>query len=323
MSVQTRQKRVIHLDGIGTIHQWGETEKPQVILLHGFMQSGSSWDVVAPILAEKYCVIAPDLLGHGESIEVQNNLSLDAYVENLHQLILMLQKQFSPENDDSKHTVFLVGYSMGGRIAASYAVRYPETIEALVLESAGLGPRDEEERVRHHEKTKRMITRLDASIAHDPEHPLDSFIDWWGGLGLFASQRELPAEIQRYVRNERLKNDPELLRQNLMQAGQHTMKDLRPALVNLNKPILYLVGDHDAAYNEIARSLMRAWSFDHSENQPFEYGSIQVDVVAVSGHNIHLEHPEEFARLLNGFFVRNAVCPAQRFQDILAEQAFS
>lgn len=288
----------LDIAGVGHVHAWGNPGKPLVVLLHGFMQTGLSWQQVAPLLDDHY-VLAPDLLGHGKTPFIQEDyLGLGDYVEQVHTLIVWARNTGLTGKTES---IDLVGYSLGGRIAALYATFYPQNIAHLVLESAGLGPRNSEERAQRAQKSAQMIARLDASAAADPRAPLSAFVDWWESLPLFASQTELPASLRANIREERLANDPAALRRNLENAGQQKMDDLRPALVNLNKPLLYLVGERDVAYTEIARSLMRAWALEHDETSALRIGSVQVNVIPQAGHNAHLESPEEYARTVAAF----------------------
>lgn len=293
----------IDLEGIGHVYECGKPGKHLVILLHGFMQSGRSWQRIAPLL-KTYHVLAPDLLGHGKTaFESGQKLDLDAYIDQLDALIEWAKQSYS---SGKTQKVSLVGYSMGGRIAALFATRYPQKVSSLVLESTGLGPRTEEERVMRAEKSASMIAQLDRSVEKDPLAPLCAFVDFWEGLSLFESQSELDEHTRTRVRTERLANDPAALRCNLEQAGQHRMEDLRPALVHLNKPLLYLVGERDVAYTEIARSLMRAWAESDVCSSPIEQGFIQVSVIPHIGHNIHLEAPEEYARIAESFLSRSS-----------------
>lgn len=294
---------VFHIEGVGAVRAWGDPEKHLVILLHGFMQTGNSWGRIAPLLTH-FRVLAPDLLGHGKTaFNPGDRLRFEEYLEQLKRLIDWARKA-----DPSGRTkqVSLVGYSLGGRIAALYATTYPEDIAVLALESAGLGPRNEEERVSRAQKTQKMIAALDRSVAADPSDPLAGFVDFWETLPLFETQSSLPLELRAALREERLANDPAALRQNLEDAGQHRIADLRGPLANLNKPLLYLVGERDVAYTEIARSLMRTWAEEQRDSDLLNRGVVQVSVIPQAGHNTHLESPEAFARAVNLFLSQNA-----------------
>ena len=200
-----------------------------------------------------------------------------------------------------------MGYSLGGRIAALYASCYPENVSALILESAGSGSKNSMMRARRRaEKTARMIAELDRSIALDPTHPLAAFLDYWEALPLFATQAELPEATRSRVREERAANDPLALRANLSDAGQHKMDDLRPVLAHLNKPLLYIVGERDVAYTEIARDLMRTWADEHKDSLLCGTGFLQIEVMRDVGHNTHLEAPDQFAQVVRAFLMRTA-----------------
>ncbi len=83
-----------------------------------------------PALAEHYTVIAPDLLGHGQSAKPRGDYSLGAYASGIRDLLTVLEKE----------RVTLVGHSLGGGVAMQFAYQFPERAERLVLvASGGLG----------------------------------------------------------------------------------------------------------------------------------------------------------------------------------------
>jgi pimeloyl-ACP methyl ester carboxylesterase len=102
---------------------WG----PVVVLIHGVTGSAETWaDVMGP-LAERYTVVAPDLLGHGESAKPRGDYSLGAYASGVRDLLGAL--------GHDRATV--VGHSLGGGIAMQMAYQFPERCERLVLVSSG------------------------------------------------------------------------------------------------------------------------------------------------------------------------------------------
>jgi pimeloyl-ACP methyl ester carboxylesterase len=110
---------------------WGNADKPALILLHGGRDHCRSWDWTAEALGEDWHVIAPDLRGHGDSQwPSDGSYSIAGYVYDLAQLIH--QQGLAP--------VTLIAHSLGGHIALSYAGVYPETVAKLVA-IEGLGPR--------------------------------------------------------------------------------------------------------------------------------------------------------------------------------------
>jgi pimeloyl-ACP methyl ester carboxylesterase len=103
---------------------------PVVLLIHGITGSSQHWARVVDLLASDFTVIAPDLLGHGESAKPRGDYSLGAYASGLRDLLALLGHE--------KATV--VGHSLGGGVAMQFAYQFPERCERLALvDSGGLG----------------------------------------------------------------------------------------------------------------------------------------------------------------------------------------
>ncbi|QDL11472.1 alpha/beta hydrolase [Brasilonema octagenarum UFV-E1] len=107
---------------------WREIgEGTPIIFLHGTWKDSSQWISVMEMLAQDFHCFAPDLLGFGESDFPNVHYSIDLQVECLAQLLQALKRALKQER------VYLVGDSLGSWIAASYALKYPEQINGLVL----------------------------------------------------------------------------------------------------------------------------------------------------------------------------------------------
>ena len=98
-----------------------------LLLVHGMGGSSNTWSGVIPLLAEKYRVIAPDLLGHGDSDKPRGDYSVGAFAVMLRDLLDAL--------DVSRVTV--VGHSLGGGIAMRFAHQHRQYCERIVLISSG------------------------------------------------------------------------------------------------------------------------------------------------------------------------------------------
>jgi pimeloyl-ACP methyl ester carboxylesterase len=103
---------------------------PLLVMIHGIAGSSGTWVPVMPLLAESFTVIAPDLLGHGESAKPRGDYSLGAYASGIRDLLGVL--------GHDRATV--VGHSLGGGIAMQFAYQFPQLVDRLVLvASGGLG----------------------------------------------------------------------------------------------------------------------------------------------------------------------------------------
>ena len=109
---------------------WGNADKPPLVLVHGGRDHCRNWDWVAAALRDEWHVIAPDLRGHGDSQwSPDGSYTMAGYIYDLAQLVH--QQRLAP--------VAIVAHSLGGNIALRYSGIYPDTVACLVA-IEGLGP---------------------------------------------------------------------------------------------------------------------------------------------------------------------------------------
>lgn len=279
------------------------------VLLHGFAQTPASWDAVVQRLqaaghrtyvldlyeskcdlkllgtegaledAEQGKGVEGDAGAEGALASARDPLaSLGAVCDRVAAIVrLVAQADGAP---------VLVGYSMGGRIAAETVVRHPDLpLAGLVLESAGLGPADEAARVALAERNGEWALQL-------REEGVVTFTDWWETLPLFASQQALPAETRAAIRAERTSRDAEPLARSLEAWGAHHQAaeavtlGVLADLANRGVPVLYVAGALDEKYAAVAA---RA----HVVGVP-------AMLVPNVGHNVHLESPSAFGEIAEG-----------------------
>jgi pimeloyl-ACP methyl ester carboxylesterase len=103
---------------------------PVLVLVHGMTSSSATWGRAGALLARRFTIVAPDLLGHGETMTAAGDYSLGAQATLLRDVIVALGHERAT----------LVGHSFGGGVAMQFAYQYPERCERLVLVgSGGLG----------------------------------------------------------------------------------------------------------------------------------------------------------------------------------------
>jgi len=109
---------------------WGNHDKPPIVLVHGGRDHARNWDWVARALREDYHVIAPDLRGHGDSEWARGgHYMIQEFVLDLAQLLKALDL----------NPITLIGHSLGGAVATHYTSVYPDRVRKLV-NIEGLGP---------------------------------------------------------------------------------------------------------------------------------------------------------------------------------------
>ena len=103
---------------------------PVLLLVHGMASSSAAWTSAAALLGGRFTIVAPDLLGHGETATSAGDYSLGAHATLLRDLLLVLGHEQAT----------VVGHSYGGGVAMQFAYQFPERCERLVLVgSGGLG----------------------------------------------------------------------------------------------------------------------------------------------------------------------------------------
>ena len=127
----TTEKRDVILHGHRLVYRiaWDElgAGRPVLLLIHGLGGSSATWREVIPAFAPRYTVVAPDLLGHGESDKPSHDYSLGAHANVLRDLMIAVGFE--------RATV--VGQSLGGGVALQLAYQHPQRCERLVLVSSG------------------------------------------------------------------------------------------------------------------------------------------------------------------------------------------
>ena len=181
-----------------------------------------------------------------------------------------------------------VGQRDTAATSAGDAVRMPAAVpfSALVLESAGLGPADDAAREALRERNFAWAARV-------RDEGVSAFMDWWAGLPLFESQRNLDDDQRERLRAGRLANDAESLALSFERAGAHAMPSQGESIRALCElaakgiPVSYLAGELDAKYCKVASTLQAEYQ-----------GAVSCRVVPAAGHNIHLEQSEAFNAIL-------------------------
>jgi len=100
---------------------------PPVVLIHGMLNSSSHWRSVALNLAGEHTVIAPDLIGHGDSAAPRGDYSLGAHAASIRDLLAAV----------GIGRATLVGHSLGGGVAMQFFYQFPQRVERLALVSSG------------------------------------------------------------------------------------------------------------------------------------------------------------------------------------------
>ncbi|WP_282141363.1 2-succinyl-6-hydroxy-2,4-cyclohexadiene-1-carboxylate synthase [Cytobacillus oceanisediminis] len=254
------------------VDTWG-TGFP-LLLLHGFTGNSEGWKEFAPFWKDHSKTIALDIIGHGKSGSPpdigQYQIEESAAVINS-----LLEKMGIGKID-------VLGYSMGGRLALTFAVNYPEKVRKLILESASPGLRTEAER---HER-RIQDKKLSEKIQHEG---IKNFIDYWENIPLFQSQKSLSEKIRTRIRSQRLANSIDGLANSLNGMGTGVQPSWWDELAHLEMPVLLITGNLDQKFCRIAEEMSKILP------------NVKWKTAEDAGHAIHVEKPELFGTIVSGF----------------------
>ncbi|EFV77078.1 2-succinyl-6-hydroxy-2,4-cyclohexadiene-1-carboxylate synthase [Cytobacillus pseudoceanisediminis] len=254
------------------VDTWG-TGFP-LLLLHGFTGNSEGWKEFAPFWKDHSKTIALDIIGHGKSGSPpdigQYQIEESAAVINS-----LLEKMGIGKID-------VLGYSMGGRLALTFAVNYPEKVRKLILESATPGLRTEAERHERRIQDKKLSEKI-------RQEGIKNFIDYWENIPLFQSQKSLPEKIRTRIRCQRLANSIDGLANSLNGMGTGVQPSWWDELAHLEMPVLLITGNLDQKFCRIAEEMSKILP------------NVKWKTAEDAGHAIHVEKPELFGTIVSGF----------------------
>lgn len=254
-----------------------ENSKKSVLFLHGFTGSANDWNDVAEKLDKRFNKIAVDLIGHGKTSsppEIEFYM-IDSIVEQLEKAFLHIGME----------DVILCGYSMGGRVALNFAVKKPDLIRGMILESASAGIKNNKEK----EERKKQDAELASFIENNT---IENFIDRWLDQEIFGTMKRFSNEKIKRIKEEKRKNLRTGLANSLRGFGAGVMPYIGSELKNLKFPVLLITGGLDEKFTQINQSLRKL------------FPSAKHKTIQTAGHNTHLEEPKKFIEAVNGFLSR-------------------
>lgn len=263
------------------VHTWGEPDAPLMVYLHGWADSGATFQFVVDAFESDWFVVAPDWRGFGQTPCECTSYWFPDYVADLHDLLDI----YSPGE-----AARLIGHSMGGNVASLYAGVMPDRVRALVnIEGLGLIDTDPADAPRRYREW------LDEMRA-EPEFSTYSDFDTFAARlcrrypGITKPQALFVAE--QWARRQddgtiALRADP---RHKLPNPILYRRREAEACWRAASAEVLLITGGK----SEIAR-----WSGESAPLTHPRQRSVQIDE---AGHMPHFETPAVLATEIEGFF---------------------
>ena len=254
------------------IRFYGRDSGIPLIFLHGFMGDAASFETLSGLLPDSIRPVGIDLPGHGESRF--DRLTCLGDLVSFMDVGRMIVSDLDAAGIDR---FYLYGYSMGGRMAQAVALVAPQKIRCLMIESAGFGIADPEERNARYAADRRLFSDISGPA------DFDAFLDRWHALPLF---RTLPSDLKDSLKAAKKNNAvSELARAlELLSVGNQPFFLLE--LADAPFPIVLFCGDADEKYRNIA------------EDGAKKLAGARLFVFPDASHDIHVQYPVDVAEMI-------------------------
>lgn len=286
-----RQSRQLPIRGINyVVNSWGNAEDPLLIYLHGWGDTGSTFQFVVDELSRRWFVVAPDWRGFGRT-RVATGATATAYwfadyLADLDQLLA----QYSPSQP-----VRLIGHSMGGNIGGLYAGAMPERVRAFVnIEGFGLPDSD-------------PVTAPDRYRA---------WIEQCGGQPSFAPIADIAALANRIHRSSPRMTKAQagfVAEEWAVAAADGSIRLRADPMHKLPNAVLYRRAEAEACWRQVEAEVLllggsdsrflRAQGVNPDASIPqLPFPRLTTQVIEGSGHMVHFERPSALASAIDSFF---------------------
>ena len=278
--IRERSIREFRVRGVDyAVNEWGEPGSPLLVYLHGWGDTGSTWQFVVDAFASDWHIIAPDWRGFGRSSIECTSYWFPDYLADLNELLNL----YSP-----RESVRLVGHSMGANVACLYAGTMPERIAALVnIEGFGL-----------HDS--------------DPDDAPGRYREWIEARDLAFSEYDDYESLATRIR-KRSPRMPEaaaayVAREWARKGADGVVRLRADPLHKQPNPVLYRRAEAEACWKEITAGSLLVTGAESRFAEHFAPGpelpGAERSVIEGAGHMLHFEAPAALAGAIEGFLPR-------------------
>ncbi len=264
-----QQRSITNGDVMISVTEYGDANRPAVILLHGISNRSEAWLPIIPALAEPFRVLAMDLRGHGRSGHPVAGYRHSDYASDLQAVIA----------DYNLADPLIVGHSLGGIVALDWAVEHPDVAAAIVAEDVPLssGPGAEATFATwismNQMPFEALLARYRADMPHRSEQQVRRRAEAMAGTASAVFHEELAA------------------------ARSGATGDQTARLAGITSPVLLIHGDVETGGMVPPDDVRR-----FAETVP----NGRTARIAPGTHWLHHDRPEDFLRLVVPFLEQHA-----------------
>lgn len=241
---------------------------PYLVFLHGLLGSAEDWATIRQLIPN-IPTLALDLPSHGWRNAIQ--------VNNFQQCCADIYQQIQQQIGNADY--YLVGYSLGGRLALYYALQASldkSHLKGIILEGANLGLNTENERQQRWQQDQYWVARFQ-------HQEIENVLNDWYQQPVFA---HLTSEQRLTLIEKRKHNNGKSIANILASTSLAKQPNFAPLMSSQHLPIAYIVGEQDKKFRQLAKQ-----------------SQLSYQIIPQAGHNSHLENPTAFAQVLQSIYV--------------------
>ena len=240
---------------------WGKENERVLLFIHGALVSQTMWMKQVEFFQDKFKVITCNLPGHSDASLSNEQFTIEDSVAEIHKLL----------NELAVEVPSICGHSLGGMVAQSFAYRYPERVDGLILTETSFGTRNNlyEKVMTYFSSTLlRLMTR---------QQIIRLSIRNYGQLNEQVGQY-ISAEMNKFSKSQIL----EVMSEALTYNGSHFLKKIKA-------PTLILVGQENKVTHSQAKAMQRL----------IPHASLKT--ISSAHHLLNLDNSEEFNSVIDDF----------------------
>lgn len=305
-----------HVMDTGINNPNGNVQDKTLLFLHGFLGTGNDWLPIMQSLSISARCISIDLPGHGKTHvqrnpTVQSNGNAQSIAFAIDDQGIMGDQNFSIEIlakvlcglicQITREKVFVVGYSMGARVALYMALKFNKQIAAAALISGSPGLQDPCMRMSRSEQDDALAESLLSEGLH-------SFVEMWYKREMWESLRSHP--YFKKIRQGRIQHDNiKELAKALISLSIGRQPSLWHELSGCERPLLVIVGKKDGKFKKIAQQMCscKVDQPKHGKKPTDHMEQITMLEVDDSGHAVHIENPLPVINAIRKFMTRSLI----------------
>lgn len=262
-----------------SVREWGSVEQPPLVLLHGLASTGHMFDLIAPTLAERWHVIAPDQRGHGESDKPDSGYDFESVAGDLDGLL----------DAYGLESAAIVGHSWGAYTALYYAATRPARVVKAGLIDGGVRPLADLFATWDEAEVRMSPPTYQGRTVEDIRHMIE--FDW---LGAAYRPELMPLAFSVFDASDPRNVRARLSRANHLQIA-HALWEMRPAdyFARVRCPLLIVT----AAAGQQPDADMQGYLAEASALAP----AAQLVTMPDTIHDAPWQRPHELAEIIERF----------------------